>query len=235
MGRLSKMSNKYYADESMFDWCMVLVLEGYESIGEHSERKEWMRRFMEETDGKWVWKSNSNNEWGEEWRSLMENAFECMGDMPKSFQKAILNDIINDYSCRTDAYNDEPIFVNEIKDLATDDWINPDDERCEDCGQKEGHKDECVQKPIPLTIYSCWFSEQDGDDDEVQKLGQLLHDNPNRVFTVSFWTTPNCVSGEYLGKTYTVKEMDSLIMRWLYDDKDEHKDWAESWAVEVNA
>jgi hypothetical protein len=131
------MSNKYRANESLYDWCMVLLLEDYESlpavdskdeilnnIDGVSLRQHWLRKFQQKNTetGKWEWLENSDNEWAHIWAEIVEEKLECER-MPESMKKALLNDIVNDYSCRDDYYNKNPTFMNEIKDLAEDDGL----------------------------------------------------------------------------------------------------------------
>ena len=123
------MSYKYGYELSVNDWMMCALLEEYESLPALSnppkaddERIEWMKQWMKEEDGKWVWKDDSNNEWGWIWREKAEQWLDCMGDIPKNLKRAILSDIVNDYSCREDSDGDPHLLI-EIKDLAEDDEI----------------------------------------------------------------------------------------------------------------
>lgn len=132
-GKALKMSNKYYANESVFDWCMVLLLEDYEHLPAVNDKNDtifgmpqrlnWLRNFQRKNEeGEWEWLENSNNEWGHKWAQIVEDRLDCI-DMPTSMKHAIVFDIVNDFSCRDDADNGNPIFMNEIKDFAVDDGL----------------------------------------------------------------------------------------------------------------
>jgi len=117
------MSNQYSADESVESWMRQALLEEYEAQGLWDDRVEWLRRFQTEVDGIWLWKNNDNNEWGLAWREWVEDRLdEIFGYMPSTLRKAILNDLVNDWSCRM--YDERyTTLENDIMSLAEEDGI----------------------------------------------------------------------------------------------------------------
>jgi len=99
------------------------LLADYEAQGLWDDRVEWLRRFQTEVDGVWLWKNNDNNEWGLAWREWVEDRLdEIFGYMPSTLRKAILNDLVNDWSCRM--YDERyTTLENDIMSLAEEDGI----------------------------------------------------------------------------------------------------------------
>lgn len=117
------MSNQYSADESVESWMRQALLADYEAQGLWDDRVEWLHRFQVEVDGVWLWKNNDNNEWGLAWREWVEDHLdEIFGYMPSTLRKAILNDLVNDWSCRM--YDERyTTLENDIMSLAEEDGI----------------------------------------------------------------------------------------------------------------